>query len=407
MKQVVILGAGYAGLKVVHELQKHVGNTTHLTLVDQNNYHYEATDLHEVAAGNQEPEKISYPIADIVNPTVTTFIQDTVTGFDLDKKTVTLANHKALTYDYLVLSLGFVSETFGIPGVAENALPMTNLKQAEAIRDHIAAQMTKYQATKDPEYLHLIICGAGFTGIELAGALADGRKHFAAQAGVSPSDIKISVVEASTRLLPMFSEKLAAYGINLVKSLGVNLITGARISKVAPGVVEYQTKDGDTVTTTKLNARTIIWTTGVAGSPLVQADEALKARRGRVIPSDHLTVTDHPDAYIIGDVAAVMPPDGQRPYPTTAQIALGMGKYTAADLAHRLKTGTPLAQPFRYKSLGTVASVGNTRAFGLAMGHEVKGYFASVTKKMIANESLFRIGGVSEALKKGRFDLYH
>lgn len=407
MKEVVILGAGYAGLKVVHELQKHVGKTAHLTLVDQNDYHYEATDLHEVAAGNQPPEKISYPIADIVNPAVTTFVQDTVTGFDLDKKTVTLAKHKPLTYDYLVLALGFVSETFGIPGVAENSLPMTNLKQAEAIRDHIEAQMADYEKTKDPADLQLIICGAGFTGIELAGALSDGRKHFAQHAGVSPSDISISVVEASTRLLPMFSEKMADYGVNLVKSLGVNLITGARISKVAPGEVEYQTKEGETVNTESIKANTIIWTTGVAGSPLVQADEALKARRGRVIPSDHLTVTDHPDVYIIGDVAAVMPPDGKRPYPTTAQIALGMGKYTAEDIAHRLKNGQPLEKPFRYKSLGTVASVGNTRAFGLAMGHEVKGYFASATKKMIANESLFRVGGISEVLKKGRFDLYH
>ena len=323
MKKVVVLGAGYAGLKVVHELQKRANGQVEITLVDKNNYHYEATALHEVAAGTLPPSKISYPVADIIKPTVTTFIQDEVTGFDLDDKTVSLKNHDALSYDYLVIALGFVSETFGVEGAEEYALPMANLEQAEAIHTHILKMMDEYKKTQDPDYLKLIVCGAGYTGIELAGALADGRKEYADRAGVNPSD------------------------------------------------------------------------------------EALKARRGRSIPTDHLTVEGHDDAYIIGDVAAVMPPEGGRPYPTTAQIALGMGKYVAEDLANRIKNGSQLAKPFVYKSLGTVASVGNTRAFGEAMGHEYRGYVASALKKMIANESLYRVGGAGQVLRNGRFDLYH
>ena len=406
MKHVVILGAGYAGLKVVHELQKRVIGDVKLTLVDRNNYHYEATDLHEVAAGTKKPSDISYPIADVVKPSVTTFIQDEVTALDLANQTVKLADHKDLTYDYLVCALGFVSESFGIPGVDEHALPMATLKEAEAIHQHLLAMMDKYQEVQDPSYLNIVIGGAGFTGIELVGALNDARKTLADRAGVQPSDIKINVIEASTHLLPMFSEKLATYGINLVKSFGVNLVTGARITKVDDGQVEFQQGDPEDAVTSTMEAKTIIWTTGVSGSPII--DEAgFSARRGRVIPSEHLTDNDHDNVYLIGDVAAVMPPDGNRPYPTTAQIALGMGKYVANDLASRLTNGQHLTTPFTYKSLGTVASVGNTHAFGEAMGHEVRGYMASATKKMIANESLFRVGGFREVMKKGRFDLYH
>ena len=220
MKQVVVLGAGYAGLKTVHELQKKADGSFKITLVNKNSYHYEATDLHEVAAGTEPKEKITYDVADIVDPKVTTFIQDEVVAFDPAAKTVDLKNHDQLSYDYLVVALGFISETFGIKGAEENALPMTTVDEAEAIHAHLLKVMDEYKQNPDPDALNIIIAGAGFTGIELAGALADGRKEYAEHAGVNPSDIKISMLDAGTRLLPMFSDELAEYGVNLVKSLG-------------------------------------------------------------------------------------------------------------------------------------------------------------------------------------------
>lgn len=404
MKEVVVLGAGYAGLKTVVLLQKKLKNNVHITLVDRNNYHYEATDLHEAAAGTQSASRITYPISDVINPQITTFIQDEVVKIDPDKKTVKLAGHEELLhYDYCVLGLGFVSETFGIPGAEENALPMTNVKEALAIYDHIIAKMKDYRTTHNPDDLQIVICGGGFTGIELAGALVDARASYAKIAGVSPNEIKITLIEASTRLLPMFSEKLAEYGVNLVKSLNVQLLDGSRISKIEPGKVIYKHGDDDEES---LNAGIIIWTTGVSGNPLME-ECGFDAKRGRVIVTDHLTDPKHDDIYIIGDVAAVMPPDGKRPYPTTAQIALAMADYTAEDIVSRIKTGKHEAKPFTYRSLGTVASVGNTRAFGEAMGHELRGYPASAMKKIIADRSLLETGGLKELFAKGRFDLYH
>lgn len=406
MKKIVVLGAGYAGLKTVVLLQKKLkGQDVQITLVDRNPYHYEATDLHEVAAGTQTPSKISYQISDLIDPKMTTFIQDEVVKVDPDQKQVQLAGQtEPLTYDYCVFSLGFVSETFGITGAEENALPMTTVKQALDIHEHIINQLKHYRTSKDENDLKIVVCGAGFTGIELAGALVDARTHYAQLAGVQPADIKIILVEAATRLLPMFSAQLADYGVNLVKKLGVDLMTGCMISEIKPGTVVYKHgKDGDS---DSVDANTIIWTTGVSGSPIV-AESGLQGRRGRVAVTDHLNDPDHDDLYVLGDVAAFFAPGEKRPYPTTAQIALSMADYTADDLADRIKNNQRAAKPYSYKSLGTVASVGNTRAFGLAMGMTIKGYIGSFMKKMIMNRSLMEVGGVKELLSKGRFDLYH
>lgn len=406
MKKVVVLGAGYAGLKTVVELQKKLRGQVEITLVDENPYHYEATDLHEVASGNLPASKITFPITDVLDSRMTTLILDHVNKVNQEKKTVELANHKPLTYDYCVFALGFVSENFGIKGAEENSLPMADVKEAEAIHDHIIAQMKDYRQTKNPNDLKLIICGAGFTGIELAGALADARPRYAKLAGVNADQIEIEIIDASKRLLPMFNDKLAAYGVKLLKKLAVHITTEARIQEIQPDAVLYKGPDDEEgAPLHKIEGNTIIWTTGVSGSPIV-AESGLKERRGRVMDNDHLTAPNADDLYMVGDVAAVMPPDGKRPYPTTAQLALSMANYVAKDIAARVK-GSKRPGPYTYKSLGTVASVGNTRAFGEASGISVKGYPASFLKKMIMNKSLMELGGFKELFAKGRFDLYH
>lgn len=406
MKKVVVLGAGYAGLKTVVELQKKCQGEVEITLVDENSYHYEATDLHEVASGNLPASKITFPIADVLNPKMTTLLLDHVEKVNEAEKTVELAHHQPLKYDYCVFALGFVSETFGIKGAEENSLSMTSVKEAEAIHAHIIDRMKDYQQSQDPADLKIVICGAGFTGIELAGALADARPRFAKLAGVTPDKVTIDIIDASKRLLPMFNDNLAEYGVNLLKKLDINVITEALIQEIKPGTVLYKgVNDEDGTPLHEIQGNTIIWTTGVSGSPVV-AESGLQQRRGRVMDSGHLTAPQDDELYMVGDVAAVMPPDGKRPYPTTAQIALSMANYVAKDIAARVK-GTSRPGAYTYKSLGTVASVGNTRAFGEASGHSFKGYPASVLKKMIMNKSLMELGGFKELFAKGRFDLYH
>ncbi|KRL02477.1 NAD(P)/FAD-dependent oxidoreductase [Liquorilactobacillus capillatus] len=401
MKEIVILGAGYAGLKALRHLQADKGDF-HITLVDRNEYHYEATDLHEVAAGTQPKGKITFPIADVVKGS-TTFERAEVKEIDRKQQKVMLKNGKTLAYDYLIIALGFRSESFGIKGVAENALEMVDVKTAENVYQHIVEQMKDYAITKNKDDLRIVVCGAGFTGIELLGALEDSRKKLAAMAGVEPEKLQFYCVEAVTRLLPMFDEKLADYGISMLKSWGIKFLTGKPIKEIKPDTVIYQ-DDKETGATKELTAKTIIWTTGVSGSNVMEAS-GFSQRRGRVMVSPGLTDTEFSNVYIVGDVSAVMNAENNRPYPTTAQIALSMGEHAAKNILSQLKGGS--ITPFTFKSLGSVASIGNTHAFGLVGKSMVKGYPASFVKKMIMDKSLLETGGVKELLSKGRFDLYH
>lgn len=398
MKEVTILGAGYAGLRALRELQKQ--SELHVTLVDHNDYHYEATDLHEVASGNQPKEKIIYPIKDVVDPKVTTFIQDEVEKVDPDQQVIELKNNQPLHYDYLVVALGFESETFGISGAKENALEMVDVETAEKVYDHIQAMMKKYKETKDKKYLRLVVCGAGFTGIELVGALHDGKKRYAQIADVDPSEIEIYCIEAVANILPQFDDQLTQYCLDYLDKWDVHLLTSSPIKAIKPERVVYSNND----TNKELEAGTIIWTTGVSGSH-VMGESGFSEKRGRVMVNDDLTDPDHNNIYIIGDVAAVMDKESERPYPTTGQISLQMGEQAAKNIMQQAKGEA--TKNFTYKNLGSVASIGNTHAFGYVGSTDVKGYPASFMKKMIMNRSLLKTGGLKEVMEKGRFDLYH
>ena len=163
----------------------------------------------------------------------------------------------------------------------------------------------------------------------------ENRKEFAEIAGVQSEEIKLFCVEAVTRLLPMFDENLSAYGINNLVKWGVEFLTGKPIKEIKPGVVVYQT-DAETGATEELSAKTIIWTTGVSGSH-VMADSNYAARRGRVMVNQDLSDPEHSNVFVVGDVSAVMDPATNRPYPTTAQIALKMGYQAAKNCLHLIK----------------------------------------------------------------------
>ena len=201
----------------------------------------------------------------------------------------------------------------------------------------------------------------------------------------------------------MFDEKLSDYGIKNLVKWGVSFLTGKPIKAIKPGVVVYQ-NDADTGATAELSAKTIVWTTGVSGSH-VMAESDFSARRGRVMVNQDLTDPDHSNVYVVGDVSAVMDPATNRPYPTTAQIALKMGQHAGKNILRQMNGEKPA--DFHFESLGSVASIGNTHAFGLVGKMGIKGYPASVVKKAIMDRSLYQTGGVKEVLAKGRFDFYH
>lgn len=400
MKEIVILGAGYGGLKALHKLQASKEDL-HITLIDRNDYHCEIISLEEVATGALPKDKIIFPIKDVVNSKKTTFIQATVSKVDHENKRVIFEDHDPITYDYAIVSLGFHSETFGIKGANTNALQMDSIDAALTIHQHILNEMHEYTKDHDPSHLKIIVCGAGFTGVELLGSLYEMKAEYAKIAGTSADKIELYCIDHSPVFLPMFKPKMSSYGMKWLKKWNIHFYMQCGIDEVTKNEVHYTDKDGNKG---KLGAKTIIWTTGVSGSDVI-AESGYQQRRGRVRVNQDMSAPNDENVYIVGDVAAFFPDGAERPYPTTAQIALQMGTCAAKNILHLIK-GEP-TEKFVYKNRGTVASIGMAKSFGVGLGIPVKGYIGSVTKKMIDNLSLYETGGVKELMAKGKFDFYH
>ena len=191
---IVILGAGYAGMMTTKKLlQKLSMNDADITLVNKHNYHYQTTWLHEVAAGTIDINQSRIMISDVINPNRVHIIQDVVMKIDKDNKRVELGNGE-LSYDYLVISLGFEKASFGIPGMEEYAFSIQDINQSRLIRDHIEYQFAKYnqdEDNRDPGMLTIIVGGGGFTGIEFCGELAERIPELCRKYDVYRRDVSI------------------------------------------------------------------------------------------------------------------------------------------------------------------------------------------------------------------------
>ncbi|RYM04649.1 NAD(P)/FAD-dependent oxidoreductase [Sporolactobacillus sp. THM7-7] len=395
-KRMVILGAGYGGLRTLKKLQE-LRPDADIVIVDKNNYHCETTSLHEVAAGTAEAKEICYPISCVVDPQRTVFIQDAVTRVERECKKIIFKKNPPLTYDYLLIGLGFESESYGIQGINEYALAISDIPSVKRIRRHIEKQFAKWKEDHKDERLTIVVGGAGFTSFEFLGELTHRLPELIQRYHILKSKVKIICIESSPNVLPMFDRKLAHYGTSRLKKRGVRFVVG-RVNRVMANHVYY--KNGDELRV--IHTGTFVWGGGVRGSSVIEAS-GFRQQRGRVRVKSDLTVPGYPDILIIGDCSAVMDPKTGSPYPTTAQIALQQADCAAQNLK-ALVDGTPLKK-FVYKWKGTVCSLGRNDGMGQVMGKNLKGYPASFMKKIIDNRSLVKIGGVETMLKKGKFSL--
>lgn len=392
MTDILILGAGYAGLRAAKILAKKKLNAK-ITLINRNNYHYETTALASIAAGTLKTNKVVLPLPANL-PANVHFKQATVTKIDRTTKQVLLADETAVHYDYLIIALGLVSEDYGVPGAKEHALPIVNLDTALAVKQHVEKQFQDYQKTKNPDDLKIIVCGAWFSALEYLGALAIRLPKLATHYNIPLEQISVQCIEAKDTILPMFDDQLTSYVKDWLAKHNIILRTGTPIKAVQPHTV---ITDGETYT-----ANTIVWTTGVSGSPVISAS-GLENRRNRVMVTDKLCLEDDKAVFLIGDVAAVRMPGKPYPYPATGQIAFQMGVCAANNIAADLNK-----QPrknFKFNDLGTVLALGNRDGVAKVFGeHKLHGYFASALKRVIDDRSLLEQSGLKAMFAHGRFD---
>lgn len=394
-KKILVLGAGYAGLQTVTKLQKILSHQdADITLINKDEYHYEATWLHETAAGTIDWEEGVYPINKVIDTQKVVFVPAEVTAIDKESQQVE-TTQGTFDYDILVVALGFESETFGIEGMAEHAHSLVNPQTALAARQEIERNFAKYKQSNEDKDISILVGGAGFTGIEFLGELVESIPELCERHGIDYNKVNLTCVEAAPKMLPMFPENLVEYAMQYLKDRGVNFMVGTPIVAANENgfVVEI---DGEKQ---QLEASSIVWTAGVRGNRLMD-DSFDGVKRGRVMVNADLRIEGYENIYAIGDVAAVMNGEESRPWPTTAQIAMQLADHTAKNIQLSLQ-GDKL-QPFSYNDRGTVCSLGSKDGIGLVMGRQIKGRKAAFMKRVIDSRAIFKIGGPMLAVSKGK-----
>lgn len=397
-KKVLVLGAGYAGLQTVTKLQKELSaEEAEITLINKNDYHYEATWLHEASAGTINYEDLLYPVESVLKKDKVNFVTAEVTKIDRNAKKVE-TDKGIYDFDILVVALGFVSETFGIDGMKDHAFQIENVLTTRQLSRHIEDKFANYAASKekDDKDLSILVGGAGFTGIEFLGELTDRIPELCSKYGIDQNKVKITCVEAAPKMLPMFSDDLVNHAVNYLENRGVEF-------KIATPIVACNEK-GFVVEVNgekqQLEAGTSVWTAGVRGSHLMEESfEGVK--RGRIVTNQDLTIAGHDDIFVIGDVSAFIPAGEERPLPTTAQIAMQQGEHVAKNIKHILNGEAK--EEFEYVDRGTVCSLGSHDGVGIVYGKDITGKKAAFMKKVIDTRAIFKIGGVGLAFKKGKF----
>jgi len=233
--QILILGAGYAGLVCALQTRKYLTKKeATITLVNKHDYHQLITLLHESVVGARSDQSLRIPLGRVLRDKDVTIRKGTVARIEPDNKRVLLGDGEELSYDQLVVALGSETEYFGIPGLKEYAFTLKSLNQARLLRRHLKSCFARYPRERRPELLRFVVGGAGFSGVELVGEFADALPELASEGGVPLKLVEIYNVEAAPGILPGFDPDLVAVAEKSLKQRGVRFLTGVPICKGGP-----------------------------------------------------------------------------------------------------------------------------------------------------------------------------
>src|SRR5271163_3724025 len=340
---VVVVGAGFGGLETVHRL---AGAPVEITIVDRRNHHLFQPLLYQAATASLAPSEIAWPIRQLLRRRrdVTTLLAS-VESIDKEARELRLDEGSTLNYDTLVLATGARHAYFGNDAWEPFAPGLKTLEDATTIRGRILLAFEEAEREEDEQkrvaLMTFVIVGAGPTGVELAGTIAElARATLPADfRNIDTRKARIVLIEAGPRVLPGFAEDLSTYAQRALERLGAEVVLGQAVTECSTKGVVYGGKT--------LTAATVIWAAGVQASPAAQWLDAPADRAGRLKVEPDLTVPGRPDIFVIGDAAIVMRPDGQ-PVPGIAPAAKQEGVYVADVIRARLR-GAPATAPFRYK----------------------------------------------------------
>jgi NADH dehydrogenase len=352
---VVIVGAGFGGLETAHRL---AGAPVTITLIDRRNHHLFQPLLYQVATASLATSEIAWPIRYLLRgrPEVTTLFA-TVCGVNTAEKKVLTDDGDAVPYDTLILATGVRHAYFGHDEWEPFAPGLKTLEDATTLRRRILVAFERAERETDPErraaWLTFVIVGAGPTGVELAGTIAELAQDTLPPdfRNIDTHKSRVVLIEAGPRVLAGFADDLSAYALASLQSFGVEVVLNQPVTECSADGVVYGGH--------ALQAKTLIWAAGVRASPAAEWLGAPADRAGRLQVLPDLTVPDHPDIFAIGDTVDIAGPDG-KPVPGIAPAAKQQGQYVAKCIQARLKGDT--VAPFHYKHAGSLAQIGKHSA---------------------------------------------
>ena len=349
--RVVIVGAGFGGLFAARALARTAAD---VTLIDRHNYHLFQPLLYQVATAGLPPSDVAWPIRSILHrQRNTTVLLGEVTGVDRQRRCVRL-DERAIPFDYLVVAPGSTHSYFGHDDWQPFAPGLKSIDDATLIRRRILAAFEAAEMEEDPQrrlrLLQFVIVGAGPTGVELAGTIAElARFTLAADfRRIDPRSAKVVLVEAGPRVLAAFKEEQSAYAQRALEKLGVAVRVNAAVTGCDTGGVWLGAE--------RIASETVIWAAGVAAAPAGRWLRAPMDRAGRVLVAPDLSVPEEPGIFVIGDAASITQPDGRR-VPGVAPAAKQQGRFVAGVIADRI-AGRPGTRHFVYRDAGNLATIG-------------------------------------------------
>ncbi len=371
--RVLILGGGFAGIGAARKLKDADAD---VVLVDKHDYHTFQPLLYQVATDLLETSAVGHPLRDLFHHQPNAAVhQATVTGIDLEQRTVRFNEMTPISYDYLVLALGAEVNFFGVTGATEHAFPLYTLADAVRLKEHILGRWEA--ADRDPGLvkdgaLSVVVVGGGPTGIESVGAMAElYRGDFTKDyPGLPQDEARLMLVEAGKALFPMFKSDIRTYTQRLLRKRGVEVMLGEIVASVAPTRVTL--KSGKV-----LKAHTLIWGAGLQGGAIVRS-LGLELERGHRIPvGPELRIPGHPEVFAVGDAAWITDTKTQEVLPQLGSVALQAGERAGQNVARLVAGRQP--EPFVYEDKGTMATIGRAAAvIQMRGGRTIKGKAASL-----------------------------
>ncbi|MFH5831467.1 NAD(P)/FAD-dependent oxidoreductase [Halalkalibaculum sp. DA384] len=375
-KHVIIIGGGFGGISAAKELRN---SGMKVTIIDKNNHHLFQPLLYQVATAALSPGDIAVPIRAMFGKfSNIQVILGEVTNINKREHALELKDGRTFEFDSLVVAPGAQYNYFGNDHWADNAPGLKSISDALEVRERILLSLEEAEQIDDPKlrepFLTYVIIGGGPTGVEMAGAIAEiaKRNMMRDYQNFSKNESRIFLVEAGPQILNGFPKSLAEKARQSLEDMGVSVLLNTPVTEISENQVTF--KEGS------IETPNIIWAAGVAASPLMNSLGEPQDRTGRVMVNKDLSISDHPDIFVIGDAAHLEEKEGE-PLPGLAPVAMQEGRYVGKLI--RQQTPVDEREPFHYVDKGTMATIGRAKAVADVKGWKVSGFVAWIIWSVI------------------------